>query len=42
MLKIFVPGDFSVPMPANHAAPLRTICGTLQSVSTLLMSVGDA
>src|SRR5579863_1923433 len=36
-----VPLLFSVPIPANHAAPLRAIAGTLAKVSTLLMSVGE-
>ena len=37
----FVPLLFSVPMPANHSAPLRMIGATLASVSTLLISVGE-
>src|ERR1051325_4038672 len=39
--KTFVPLLFSVPMPANHAAPLRTMGGTLAKVSTLLIRVGE-
>ena len=38
--KTFVPLLFSVPMPANHAAPLRMIGATFAKVSTLLISVG--
>src|SRR5437867_2429126 len=40
----FGPGDFSVPIDLNHAAPLSrpTMCGTQQSVSTLLITVGRA
>jgi hypothetical protein len=41
-LKTFVPGDFSVPIAANHSGPSVRIEGTFASVSTLLMSVGDA
>src|ERR1019366_2161769 len=37
----FVPLLFSVPMPANHSAPLRMIGAMLASVSTLLISVGE-
>src|ERR1051325_7686081 len=37
----FVPLLFSVPMPANHAAVLRIIVGTLANVSTLLINVGQ-
>src|SRR5208283_2139356 len=37
----FVPLLFSVPMLANHSAPLRKIGGTLANVSTLLISVGQ-
>ena len=40
--KTFVPGDFSVPMLANQFAPFTRMCGTLHSVSTLLMAVGLA
>src|ERR1039457_7152477 len=35
-----VPLLFSVPIPANQAAPLRTMGATLANVSTLLMRVG--
>ncbi len=38
--KIFVPVDFSVPMPEYHAAPFSTMWGIVASVSTLLMTVG--
>src|SRR3974390_2641950 len=37
----FVPLLFSVPIPANHAAPLRTIGATFAKVSTLLINVGQ-
>jgi hypothetical protein len=37
---IFVPADFSVPNDLNQSAPFSTISGTLQRVSTLLISVG--
>src|SRR6516162_6474791 len=36
-----VPLLFSVPMPANHSAPLRKIGGTFANVSTLLINVGQ-
>ena len=36
------PVDFSVPMPAYHSAPRSMMCGTFDSVSTLLMTVGLA
>src|SRR6185503_11558847 len=36
----FGPPFFSGPTDAYHSAPLRTISGTLQSVSTLLTAVG--
>ena len=39
--KTLVPLLFSVPMPANQAAPLRMMPGTLAKVSTLLMRVGQ-
>ncbi len=35
-----VPLLFSVPIAANCAAPCRSMCGRLASVSTLLMTVG--
>src|SRR3712207_6104736 len=35
-----VPADFSVPHWRYQAAPLLTMCGTVQSVSTLLMVEG--
>ena len=35
-----VPVEVSVPMRANSSPPMRTMCGTFISVSTLLMSVG--
>jgi hypothetical protein len=38
--KTFVPLLFSVPMPAYHLPPRRTIGGMLAKVSTLLISVG--
>ncbi len=38
--KTLVPLLFSVPMAANHSAPLAMITGTLAQVSTLLMIVG--
>src|SRR3954471_15625120 len=40
----FGPGDFSLPIDLNHAGPLSRpmMCGTQQSVSTLLMTVGRA
>ena len=41
-VNILVPGDLSVPRKRNHSAPLFTMCGTLQSVSTLLITVGLA
>src|SRR5437899_11889630 len=37
----FVPLLFSVPIPANHSAPLRIIGATFAKVSTLLISVGQ-
>jgi hypothetical protein len=37
-----VPGDCSVPKPAHHFAPEAMMCGTLESVSTLLISVGPS
>src|SRR3990172_5643436 len=36
----FVPGNSGVPHPPNASAPSVTISGRLQSVSTLLMTVG--
>src|SRR5690349_19362781 len=39
--KTFVPLLFSVPIPANQAAPLRMMEGTFAKVSTLLISVGQ-
>src|SRR6516225_1119407 len=39
--KTLVPLLFSVPIPANQSAPLRTIGATLANVSTLLMWVGE-
>src|SRR4051795_880197 len=36
-----VPLLFSVPIEANHSAPLRMIGGMLANVSTLLISVGQ-
>ena len=41
-MNIFVPGAFSVPWLLNQSAPRLTMCGTLQSVSTLLITVGDS
>ncbi len=41
-LKILVPGDFSVPIFANHSGPCVRIDGTVASVSTLLIKVGEA
>src|SRR6188472_3216625 len=38
----FGPGLDGVPIDLNHAAPLLMMCGTQQSVSTLLMTVGRA
>jgi hypothetical protein len=35
-----VPGDCSVPKLLNQSAPLATMWGTLESVSTLLIRVG--
>ena len=35
-----VPPDFSVPIPANHAAPFSMIAGTAAKVSTLFTTVG--
>ena len=40
--KTLVPLLFSVPMAANHSAPLAMITGTLAQVSTLLMIGGLA
>ena len=40
-LKIFGPGDFSVPIERNQSAPPLTMNGTLAMVSTLLTTVGD-
>ena len=40
--KTLVPLLFSVPMAANHSAPLSMITGTLAQVSTLLMIGGLA
>ena len=42
IVNIFVPGDFSVPSERNHSAPCTTMSGTFISVSTLLMTVGEA
>jgi hypothetical protein len=39
-LKIFGPGDLSLPMDRNQSTPLRTIQGTVAIVSTLLTVVG--
>ena len=36
----FGPPFFSGPSDANHSGPFVMISGTLQSVSTLLMTVG--
>src|SRR5689334_13474548 len=40
----FGPGDFSLPIDLNHCGPLSRpmMCGTQQSVSTLLITVGRA
>jgi hypothetical protein len=35
-----VPVEPSVPISANFSPPMRRMCGTFISVSTLLMSVG--
>ena len=35
------PDDFSVPIEANQAAPRSRMCGTQESVSTLLITVGE-
>src|SRR5579864_4580611 len=40
--KTLVPLLFSVPIFANHSAPLRIIDGTLAKVSTLLIRVGQS
>jgi hypothetical protein len=40
--KIFVPGDFSVPSAAYQSGPFSMIGGIAASVSTLLISVGEA
>ncbi len=37
---IVVPGLFSVPKPRNQSAPLPTMCGTWEKVSTLFTVVG--
>ncbi len=36
----FVPAEFSTPIRAYASAPISTMCGIVESVSTLLMSVG--
>jgi hypothetical protein len=39
-VKTIVPGESSVPNPRNQSAPLARMCGTFDSVSTLLTAVG--
>src|SRR6202021_498406 len=38
--KIAVPPEFTGPRPANHAAPLRMMVGTLAKLCVLLIVVG--
>src|ERR1700722_7506816 len=38
--KIAVPPEFTGPRPANHAAPLRRMVGTVAKLWVLLMVVG--
>src|ERR1700677_5144618 len=38
--KIAVPPEFTGPKPANHAAPLRRMVGTVAKLCVLLMVVG--
>ena len=35
-----VPGDFSVPHFLNQSTPLVTMCGNVETVSVLLITVG--